>query len=178
MPANTRFTPDKVAKMFPGASRANINRYLPAVLRALQRYGLGDAEMTRMALATIRAETDGFEPITEHASGQAYEGRDDLGNTQPGDGPRYRGRGFIQLTGRHNYLKYSQQLGLGDLLVRNPEKANDPEIAALILAAFLKDNEARIRAALRRGDLASARRAVNGGTHGFGPFKEAYGLGA
>ena len=47
------------------------------------------------------------------------------------------GRGFVQLTGRSNYEKMSQRLGLGSLLVEEPAKANDPEIAARILASFI-----------------------------------------
>jgi len=47
----------------------------------------------------------------ELASGQAYEGRKDLGNTQPGDGPRFKGAGYIQLTGRYNYQAFANYIG-------------------------------------------------------------------
>jgi len=73
-------------------------------------------------LAQIAHESGGFRYTEELASGDAYEGRLDLGNTQPGDGRRYKGRGYIQLTGRANYAEASRDLGL-DLL-------NFPELAA------------------------------------------------
>jgi predicted chitinase len=107
-----------------------------------------------------------------------YDFRADLGNNAPGDGARFKGRGFVQLTGRNNYARYSQEVGLGDELLQTPDAANDPVIAARILAAFLKDHEAEIRDALMRGDLAAARKAVNGGTHGLAQFEIAFQKGA
>ena len=59
-------------------------------------------------LAQCAHESVNFTAVREYASGKAYEGRKDLGNTQPGDGPRYKGRGYIQLTGRVNYRAFSK----------------------------------------------------------------------
>jgi predicted chitinase len=176
------------AKLFPDAPVQNIQTYLPLVLRALNEQGLGDKTMILMALATIRVETAGFAPISEYQSaynttpgGQPYglyDFRADLGNQAEGDGDRYKGRGFIQLTGRNNYQIYSQKLGLGSLLLDKPELANDPMIAARLLACFLKAQENTIRHALARGDYAAARQAVNGGTHGLPQFQLAFQTGA
>lgn len=185
MPIPT-ITVDMVCRMCPGAPRTNIETNLPQVLTALLTPQLGDKQMILMAIGTIRAETGCFAPIDEGVSHfntppggpdfSLYDGR--LGNTQPGDGALFKGRGFVQLTGRSNYAKYSQALGLGDQLVQNPDLANDPKIAAQLLAAFLKDHETPIRAALAAGDLASARKQVNGGTNGLPDFTSAYNLGA
>jgi peptidoglycan hydrolase-like protein with peptidoglycan-binding domain len=177
-----------VAKLFPDVPLANIQNYLPVVLRCLSQLALGDLKMVLMAIATIRVETGSFAPISEYQSeyntapGGApfglYDSRADLGNTQPGDGARFKGRGFVQLTGRNNYARYSQEAGLGDELLQTPDAANDPLIAARILAAYLKDHEAEIRSALSHGDLAAARKAVNGGTHGLAQFQLAFQKGA
>jgi|GEM_PF-959269 len=176
------FTPDRIAPLFPGAERAALAAHLPLVLAALAEQGLGDPLMALMALATIRAETGGFVPIDEQVSSwntpadgppyALYDDRDDLGNQGPGDGAAYRGRGFVQLTGRDNYRRHGERLGL-DLLAR-PELANEADTAARLLASFLKEREPRIRAALADGDLAAARRAVNGGSHGLEAFASAW----
>jgi len=54
--------------------------------------------------------------VVELASGVAYEGRTDIGNTQPGDGPRFRGAGFIQLTGRYNYQRFADFMDNQDIM--------------------------------------------------------------
>src|SRR4030095_11192702 len=106
-----------------------------------------------------------------------YDNRRDLGNRGRPDGSDFKGRGFVQLTGRANYQKFSVQLGLGNGLVDNPKLANDPKVAADLLALFLKDKEASIRKALLDDDLRGARKLVNGGSHGLAEFSEAYRIG-
>jgi hypothetical protein len=76
------------------------------------------------------------------------------------------------LTGRRNYKLYGSLLGYD--LIGNPELANTPQPAAQILAAYLKENEPLIRSALATGDLAAARRIVNGGLNGFDGFRAAF----
>ena len=174
-----------VSKMFhPQTPLKNIREHLPSVLGALVDTELRDQKMVLMSLSSIRAETEGFETISERQSKfntteggspfDKYENRTNLGNTQPGDGARFKGRGFIQLTGRFNYQKHGQAIGLGNRLVEEPDLANDSEIASKLLTSFIKDKESRIRAALDDNDLAQARKLVNGGSHGLDRFTEAY----
>ncbi|MCW9064883.1 MAG: peptidoglycan-binding protein [Ignavibacteriaceae bacterium] len=182
-----KVTTTMVSKMFPFAPVDNIKKYLPFVLDALEEENLGDKKMVLMALATIRAETGRFLPIDEGKSKyntspgghpfDLYDKRRDLGNGAKGDGDKYKGRGFIQLTGKANYTQYSKSLRLGNKLVNNPELANDPKIAARILARFLKDKERRIKEALLDNDLRLARKLINGGSHGLDDFKDAYNIG-
>ncbi|KAF0162819.1 MAG: putative chitinase [Rhodocyclaceae bacterium] len=80
-------------------------------------------------LAQACHETDHFKTLREYASGRAYEGRVDLGNTRPGDGPRYKGRGIFQTTGRANYLQLGIKKGRRDLFINNPELLEQPEYA-------------------------------------------------
>ena len=111
------------------------------------------------AMATIRVECGkNFKPIMEYASGEAYEGRRDLGNVNQGDGVRYKGRGFIQLTGRSNYQYYGDKLGIN--LIDNPDLALDVEIGAKILATYFKDR--KVDVACLNKDWLTVRKLVNG----------------
>jgi peptidoglycan hydrolase-like protein with peptidoglycan-binding domain len=180
----TRVTPEIVSRMFPSTPMGNIRANFPFVLAALDEDGLGDKSMILMALGTIRAETASFMPINEGISRfntshgghpfDLYDNRRDLGNQGRPDGANFRGRGFVQLTGRANYTKFSAELGLGSQLVTHPETANDQHIAAKLLSRFLKDKEGGIRRALANDDLKTARRLVNGGSHGLSGFTIAF----
>lgn len=182
--AISRFTVEKVCVLFPHTPRRNIEKHLPYVLEALLDAALQERPMVLMALATLRAETESFVPIDEGRSRyntspgghsfDLYDRRADLGNSQPGDGEKYKGRGFIQLTGKANYRQHGQAIGLGKQLLDNPELANDPAIAAALLASFLKAKERPIKEALLVGDLRGARRLVNGGSHGLERFEDCW----
>jgi peptidoglycan L-alanyl-D-glutamate endopeptidase CwlK len=183
VPVIDRITVDMVARMFADAPRANVERYLPPVLAALKAAGLDDRDMVLMALGTIRAETAGFEPISERPSKyntsaggphtfDLYDYRSSLGNLGPPDGARYKGRGFIQLTGRANYRAYGARLG--QPLEDEPELANVPRTAAQILAAFIADKKSAAKYAILGRDLMTARKLVNGGTHGIERFETAF----
>lgn len=169
-----------VSKLFPFTRTSSIATNLPYVSAALAAFGLTDGNMVAVALGTIRAETEGFVPIAELPShfntlaGQApfsaYERK--LGNKTPGDGARYRGRGFVQLTGRENYEKYGKALGVS--LAENPDIACAPEVAACLLAVFLFAHKEKLATALSKNDLKAARKVVNGGSHGLERFSETF----
>jgi hypothetical protein len=180
----TGVTVDMVSKMFPNTPIKNIEDNLPFVLQALADAGLADISMVLMALATIRAETASFKPISEGISKfntkpgshpfNLYDNGTDLGNHGAPDGERFKGRGFVQLTGRANYQQHGAAIGLGNQLIDNPDLANNPDIAAKLLASFLKNKEKAIRNALKGGDLKKARKLVNGGSHGLEEFTAAF----
>jgi len=173
-----------VSRLFPATKPANIARYLPYIEAALSVAELTDRAMVVGALGTIRAETEGFVPISEFQSkfntppGGApfslYDKR--LGNKAVGDGARYRGRGFVQLTGKSNYVEYGNKIGYD--LDNNPEQANAPEVAAVLLAVYLSDHAKAFREAVANNNLAAARKLVNGGSHGLESFKSVFALAA
>jgi putative chitinase len=186
-PAMPNVTVAIVSKMFPVTPLDPIKANLPHVLGALVAAQLTSTPLVLAALATIRAETEGFVPISEYISRyntspgghpfDLYDKRKDLGNQGPPDGASFKGRGFIQLTGRTNYAKYGPLAGVSDL-VGNPDQANDPDVAARLLAAFVGDHAAAISAALLANDLPQARRLVNGGSNGLDRFTDAYQIGS
>ena len=177
-----RLGTNEVCTLFPATKPANISRYLPYVLAALGAAGLRDRPMILAALGTIRAESEGFLPISEFPSQfntvpgkapfSAYEGLKRLGNTKPGDGASFRGRGFVQLSGRYNYEKFGAEIGVD--LAANPDLANAPEVAAVLLAVFLAACADPMRKALAKSDYKAARKLVNGGSHGLERFTKVF----
>ncbi len=171
----------RVSVLFPATKPANIARYLPYIEAALADRQLTDRAMVLGALATIRAETEGFVPIDEFPSRfntppggvpfSLYDGK--LGNGA-GEGARFKGRGFVQLTGRDNYARYGELIGV-DLLA-DPGSANAPEVAAALLAAFLAAVAKPFRAAVKADDLKAARKLVNGGANGYDNFRNVFEL--
>lgn len=100
--------------------------YLPLINAAMIEAQINTRLRVAAFLAQVAHESGELRYIQELADGSAYEGRADLGNTQPGDGPRYKGRGPLQLTGRANYTKAGQDLGLD--LANHPEQVATPQV--------------------------------------------------
>lgn len=107
-------------------------------------------------------ESGGFRYMEEIASGAAYEGRRDLGNTQSGDGRRYKGRGPIQLTGRANYRRVGQTIGID--LEAYPDIVSRPAIGLLVGCVYWSERNLNAKADV--DDLLGLTRAINGGTNG------------
>lgn len=90
-----------------GWSRYNLND----LNKCLKKYGITTKNRIRHFISQCSHESACGYYTKEIASGDAYEGRADLGNTQPGDGRRFKGAGYIQLTGRYNYQKFANSIG-------------------------------------------------------------------
>ena len=135
-----------------GCPPPNVARFWPAIQAACLGSGLTDRASIISVLATVATEVGSFEPINEFGTParftKLYEGRDDLGNTKPGDGIRYHGRGFIQLTGRANYRSYGKKLAVA--LEDDPDLALDADVAARVLTHYFEDR--KIAGDARKGD--------------------------
>jgi putative chitinase len=113
-------------------------------------------------LAQVIHESGRFKYETEIASGSEYEGRKDLGNTEKGDGTRYRGRSFIQVTGRSNYKAVTKALGVDFL--SNPELLAQPPYD--MLAAGWYWDTRNLNALADKDDVVGITKKVNGGLNG------------
>ena len=113
-------------------------------------------------LAQTCHESDGYVTTVEYADGTEYNDRTDLGNTEPGDGPLYKGRGLIQLTGRTNYQQYGALLGLD--LIGSPDLAADPATSVTLACAFWKLHG--LNALADQDDITTITHRINGGLNG------------
>jgi predicted chitinase len=142
----------------------------PPIEAALLSLGMNKPLHKIAALATVAVECPLWTPATEKYNGEPhvyfarYDGR--LGNVQAGDGYKFRGRGFIQITGRRNYELYGRSIGVD--LVSNPDLALQVGVSARLFAAYFHIN--RVAEAAEAQDWTRVRRLVNGGTNGLEAF--------
>jgi putative chitinase len=162
----------KVAPRFSGANANSQARIVGAIsgifAQTLAAYAIDSRLRIAHFMGQVTHECAGFRTTEEFASGAAYEGRQDLGNTQPGDGVRYKGRGLIQLTGRANYRRIGGILGLP--LEAEPHRAADPAVSLRIACEYWKDRD--INAPADADDLITVTRRVNGGLNGLEDRRE------
>jgi len=130
--------------------------------------GLQGAELAAFMGQTAH-ESDNFKTTEEYSSGEQYEGRKDLGNIYRGDGVKYKGRGFIQLTGRYNYTQAGKDLGID--LVNHPELAERPDVAAKVTWWYWKN---RVRPNVENFDnVQQVTRQINPAMRGLEKRKQA-----
>ena len=122
-----------LSQIMPHASQARRKAFLPFLAAAMERHKIDNLPRAAAFLAQLAHESGEFRYMEEiwgpTAAQRHYEPDTplarDLGNTQKGDGFRYKGRGPIQVTGRANYARYGKELGVD--LVGQPELAAKPE---------------------------------------------------
>lgn len=142
-------------------------RHIKAILAACEANGVTDLGQVAYILGTVRRESLMgnwmIERIPEEKANANYGGR--FGNTDSGDGFKYRGRGYVQITFKANYEKFSKLIG--EDMVANPDKAMEPDIAAKICVVGMRDGTFSYKGALAdfingsKRDFLHARNTVN-----------------
>lgn len=148
-------------------SDAQADRWYVPVQDAMDEFGIDTVARSAAFLAQVGHESGGFIYTKElwgpTPAQERYEGRSDLGNTQPGDGKRYMGRGLIQITGRSNYAQAAQ--GLGVDVLRDPQLLERADLAARSAAWWWQAHGCNALAA--SGDFEALTRRINGRLNGY-----------
>lgn len=158
-------TPQQLAQC-TGARIDRAREFLPHIEAAMAEFDINTPARQAAFLAQIGHESGGLHWLVEiwgPSIAQAhYEGRADLGNTQPGDGFRFKGRGLLQTTGRANYQRTGDALGV-DLLA-DPTLLATPELAARSAGWYWREHG--LNALADAGNFMLVTRRINGGTNG------------
>jgi predicted chitinase len=161
---------NQLRQIMPNLAAAKVASFLPHLNRAMAEYGIDTMQRTAAFIAQLAHESGEFRWMEEiwgpTAAQRRYEPDSDLsrrlGNTQPGDGFRFKGRGPIQLTGRANYQRFGGLLGVD--LVAAPEQAAAPETAFRVAAMYWKNRGLNELADAE--DFREITRRINGGFNG------------
>jgi len=156
-------TKEKLGLVMPRAMAKRIDLYYEPLVKGMTRYGIDTPRQIAHFISQLAHESGSLLYAEELASGSAYEGRTDLGNNQPGDGVRFKGRGLIQLTGRNNYTQYSKFTGID--YIGDPIKlATDPFACVDVACWFWKDRN--IGPLAEADDAKAVTKRINGGYNG------------
>lgn len=150
-----------------GATAADAMRVYPFLEEAMKEFFIDTPKRQAAFLAQVGHESGGLHYLKEiwgptHAQ-LGYEGRADLGNTEPGDGSKFRGRGLVQITGRANYAEVAEALTLP--LLDNPELLETPKNAVRSAAWFWKKHG--LNELADNGDYMRITKRINGGLNGY-----------
>ncbi|KFA86704.1 hypothetical protein Q664_52795 [Archangium violaceum Cb vi76] len=153
---------EQLKAIMPRVPVAKASEYLGHLNAAMREREITSPKRAAAFLAQLAHESGELRYMEEIASGAAYEGRADLGNTQPGDGKRYKGRGPIQLTGRANYRTAGKALGVA--LEDNPTRAAEPDVAFRVAAWYWGSRG--LNSLADTGNFREITRLINGGYNG------------
>jgi putative chitinase len=166
----SEITDGMLRDIMPNLPSAKRQLYLPYLNKAMREFQIATYLRASAFLAQLAHESAELRYFEEIASGKAYEGRKDLGNTQPGDGVKYKGHGPIQITGRANHTACGKALGLD--LVNNPTLITKPE-NAFRSAGWFWDTRGLNALADQRLFKAITRK-INGGFNGLADRQKYY----
>lgn len=165
------FTEKKLQSIYIHAGGGKIARYFPGLIAKMSNNAINTPLRRAHFLAQIGHESAELTYSEEIASGSAYEGRRDLGNSQPGDGVRFKGRGLIQITGRANYSDYGRSRGrdFTSSTAAAQLLATDPALAVDASCWFW--NERNLNPLADSDNVLAITKIINGGTNGLADRK-------
>lgn len=157
-------THDQLMYIMKGSKLSYIDNFIEPINNAMEQYEINTPLRIAHFLAQLGHESGSLRYKEEIASGAAYEGRADLGNTHPGDGRKFKGHGLIQLTGRTNHTDYAKYVGDMDL-VENPWRiALEPEHSAGAAGWFWMTR--KLNTLADQDDIMKITKRINGGYNG------------
>ena len=156
-------TLEQLKAVYKEAPESRLKEFLDPLNETLQRFEINTPVRIQMFLAQIGHESGELRYVLELASGQSYEGRKDLGNTQIGDGVKYKGRGLLQITGRNNYVLCGMCLDLP--LLENPELLEQHPYSSLSSGWFWSTNN--LNSFCDANDFERLTKKINGGLNGY-----------
>jgi putative chitinase len=158
-------TSKQLGAIAPNLKEPKLSMWAEQINLAMAKFKINTPVQQAAFIAQTMHESGECRYTKELASGSAYEGRKDLGNTQQGDGVRYKGRGLIQITGRANYKRISDACGVD--FIKNPELLETNEWAAMSAAWFWSVTGLNAIADLNTADsFVKITKKINGGTNG------------
>lgn len=161
----TSVVPALLALLYLRAADRDVNELADRIAQVMANRAIDTPLRQAHFLAQVGHESGELRFRTEIASGDAYEGRLDLGNTQPGDGRRFKGRGLIQLTGRANYTEYGRAINREAELLAKPELVgSDPALCVDVAGWFWAKRG--LNELADKDDLTAITKRVNGGLNG------------
>ena len=161
----TQLTSQVLSKIYGIKVTPKIEEYVKYFNDLMPKYNINTIDEQRHFLSQVGHESGRLVYVEEIASGKAYEGRKDLGNTNPGDGVRYKGRGIVQITGRFNYEILSKDLGYD--FIKEPEKLKEIKWAVESACWFWKKNRINDLVQDSEESVKKITKKINGGLNGF-----------
>jgi predicted chitinase len=157
--------PGWLSLLYLRAKDEDITDFSPRLKQVMANRHIDSALRQAHFLAQVGHESGEFRFRAEIANGEAYQGRVDLGNTQPGDGRKFKGRGLIQLTGRANYGEYGRAIGREADMLDKPELVEtDSELCVDVAGWFWAKKS--LNSLADSDDLTTLTKRVNGGLNG------------